>query len=75
MNKNSKAPAEGGVARASQYHLHMNSNKRPPITQPGTALVAFLKRYKSDLLLLPCNNHISRLVDATDIILDEVGGC
>lgn len=73
----SKAPAGGGVAEASQHtkiNLFGNNIKRPRITQPGTALTAFLKRYRDELLLLPCNHHISRLVDAADIILDEDGG-
>jgi len=47
------------------------SNKRHSTTQPGTALTAFLKRYKSDLLSLPYDRHISALVDSCDFILDE----
>ena len=76
MSRNSKASAEG-VAKASQRtkaKLQINNNKTLPVTQPGTALTAFLKSYKFDLLLLPYDNHISRLVDSADIILDEVGG-
>ncbi len=45
-------------------------------TRPlGTALEAYLRRYRFDLKQLPSNQHISRLVDACDIILDEGGSC
>ena len=76
MSRNSKTQAGG--AWVSQKNLPKQSdkkyNKRLPSIQPGTALTAFLKRYKFDLLSLPHDNHISRLVDAADILLDEVGG-
>lgn len=74
MSRNSKAPTEG-VVRASQRtkaNLQINNNKTLPLTQPGTALCAFLKLYRKDLLALSYNNHISRLVDCADFILDEV---
>lgn len=70
MRRNSKVPARG-VARTSQ-HKKQHRFIHNTLTQPGTALTAFLKGYKSDLLLHPYNNHISRLVDCCDFILDEV---
>ena len=73
--RNSKSPAGGGVAEDSQstkINLQRKSNKTLPTTQPGTALCAFLKRYRNDLLTWPHNNHISRLVDCVDFLLDEV---
>ncbi len=75
MTKNSKTLADGGRTRASQCtrnYLERDNSKRPPITQPGTALCAFLKRYRNDLLTLPYNCHISRLVDCVDVLLNEV---
>ncbi len=73
--RNSKASTGGGVAEASQstkINLQRDNNKTLPVMQPGTALTAFLKRYRNDLLTLPYNSHISRLVDCADFILDEV---
>ena len=79
MSRNSKASAGGLVTEASQdnakINLQVNNNKPSPITQPGTALTAYLCRYKFDLLELPCDRHISKLVDCCDEILDEVRGC
>ena len=75
MTRNSKASTGGGVAEASQHtkiNLRLNDNKTPYIPQPGTALTAFLKRYKFGLLSLPYSRHISELVDCCDLILDEV---
>ena len=75
MSRHSKAPAGWGMTEASQHKKHQlktSDNKRTPIVQPGTALTAFLKKYKFDLLLLPCDRHISSLVDCCDFILDEV---
>lgn len=76
MSGNSKPAAEGSATGSQvRQQRYRNNNKRPPKTQPGTALTAFLKMYKFDLLSLPCDAHISRLVDCCDVILDEVGGC
>jgi len=38
---------------------------------PGTALTAYLKRYRFDLLELPPDRHISQLVDCVDCLLLE----
>jgi len=77
-SRNSKTLAGGGMASVSQNItenlLRGNNNKILSTIQPGTALSAFLKKYKFDLLLFPYNDHISRLVDCCDFILDEVEG-
>ena len=76
MNKNSKASTGGGMAEASQdsakINLQQNINKRLPTKQPGTALCAYLRRYRDDLLSLPLDKHVSSLTACADFILDEV---
>jgi len=69
-----KKTRTGGVRageRASRTDTDFTRNRVQ--TQPGTALSAYLDRYKFDLLTLPIDKHISRLVDACDLILDERG--
>ena len=76
--RNSKAADGGGVSAASQdsakINLQKNNSRGLATIQPGTALTAFLKRYKFDLLLLPYDRHISALVDCCDFILEADRG-
>jgi len=70
MSRNRKLQA--GDAWSQQKNISLvNNNKTSPKDQPGTALTAFLKRYKFDLLLLSYTPHISRLVEVCDIFLSE----
>ena len=79
--KNSKAPVAPGACQCDVPCIECKCNSTIDALSdqfipciPGN-LTIFLKRYKSALLLLSCNNHISRLVDAADILLDEIGRC
>lgn len=75
MTKNKKAsyPAKiTGSIKQSQGNLTKNNRQIQQLTRPGTALTAFLKRYKFDLLQLECTREVSRLVDCCDCILNEV---
>lgn len=83
MIRKQKASHLGGVAGSiKQLQKNFTKNKRytqqqimqiMPTQQimPSTALCAFLKRYKADLLRLEYSNEVSRLVDCCDCILDE----
>lgn len=74
MTEKTKAQRRRGMAKG--YHKQQNefatkcTDTQPPIA-PGTALSAFLKRYRFDLLSLPLDRHISQLLDCVDCILDE----
>ena len=70
--KGEPANADRRVARAGSGNPQSKNTRKPFPTQPGTALTAFLKKYKFDLLSLPYSRHISELVDCCDFILDEV---
>lgn len=78
MDKNEKAQRRRGVAKG--YHSQQSNfatkrpNTQPPIA-PGTALSAFLKRYKRDLLQLKRTREVSRIIDHVDqlLILAEGG--
>ena len=60
----------GSAARQREYRT--KTSKSQAVSVPGTALEAFLKRYRNDLVALPFTSHISRLVDCADFLLDEV---
>lgn len=45
-----------------------------PPTIPGTALTAFLMRYRYDLLSLPYDRHVSQLMDFFVLLLMEAEG-
>ena len=61
-------------ARQVQYPTKTTKNQAVPV--PGTALTAFLKRYKHDLLQLECSREVSRIVENVDqlLIMAEGGG-
>ena len=64
----------GATCRETAGRLEEKPAKRSFNKRPGKALVAFLKRYRHDLLGLPCNRDISSLVDCCDFILDKAEG-
>lgn len=76
-SRNSKTHAGGGLAWASKdsakINLQVDPSKRSFLAQPEINLTALLRSYKFGLLSLPYDNHISRLVDCCDFILDEGG--
>ena len=72
MTINSKAPAEGGAGASQWNSLQVNNNKILLTIQPRLDLIETLKRYKTSLFSLSYDNHISRLVDCCDFIIDEV---
>lgn len=78
MTEKGKPVATGGGVVATSTKLLNKSNRNAgssqPKTAPGTALTAFLKRYRFDLLNLAPDRHISQLLDCVDCLLDEVEG-
>ena len=78
MDKKQNNTALGGGTRAARIqpkqHRQFTATHefQKHKTQPGTALAAYLKRYRLDLLSQPFDRHISQLVDCCDCLLDEV---
>ena len=78
MNAKNNPAGQGEAKKTNVEGLSdtLNSNtqvaKKASYLVPGTALTAFLKRYRQDLLQLECSCKVSRLVDCCDCILDEV---
>jgi len=78
MTGNGKPVATGGGVVATGTKLPKKNNRNTkssqPKTAPGTALTAFLKRYRFNLLNLDQDRHISQLLACVDCLLDEAGG-
>jgi hypothetical protein len=49
----------------------MNKNKKQKIPTPGTCLVAYLSRYRRELIPFREDPHVARLIEAATLIVDE----
>lgn len=77
QNHKNPVATEGGVVAtgfktSTDWKINQNAKSSQPKTAPGTALAAFLKRYRRDLLSLTPDRHISQLLSCVDCLLDEV---
>jgi len=72
MAKKGTAPVVVATETAKQKKILKNHTiKNTPRRQPGTALVALLKKYKFDLLQDDYTRHISMLLDCVDTLINE----
>lgn len=76
MTNKGKPVATGGGVVATGTKLRAKDNQNIESSQskiaPGTALTAFLKRYRFDLLTLAPDKHILQLLDCVNCLLAEV---
>jgi hypothetical protein len=59
----------GRAESKSQFQNTRKKSKNQAFPLPGTALCAFLKRYRQDLLDVDRTGELSLLLDATDALL------
>lgn len=60
----------GGAARQKHYPIKTAENQPVPI--PGTALTAFLKRYRDELHDCEPTREVNQLMDCVLVLLDAV---
>ena len=64
--------SHGRAARQSNYHTKELYNQSLPA--PGTALTAFLKKYRDELLVYPQTPEVVRILDLVAPLLALAGG-